>query len=203
MSLLKNDFTREQRFLLAKQSLFTKQTQMDLASKKLRFMDADVMHACDITEAGGIFDLLRTTNDKQVGLSDFDSNRLDNGQNVCVGRLRFAIAKAPKSDGKTADKVVYSTDFKDFPAELLNAKLMIKQDSKILCSLPVERFTTKAGSTKVQGEEDVLHLGTPIILVEQKPISVQLEFNPTSGINAGTDNVFVQVRFIGTQTSSK
>ncbi len=204
MQLLNSDFTREQRFLLAKKELFPKQTQADLAAKKLRFMDADILHTAKINEAGGgTYEMLVSTNDKVVGISDFDAQHLENGQNVGVGRIRLAFGKAAKSENKTADKVKYTTLFNDFPVELLRAKLIVKQDSKVLTKLPVERFTTGKMSEKTQGEEDVLHLGTPIVLVEQKPINIQLEFSSTSGIDAGTDDYFVQVRFIGTETSSK
>jgi hypothetical protein len=201
--MLKTDFTREQRFLLSKKERFPKQTQADLAAGKLRFMDSDVMHTAKINDGGGIYDLLRTTNDKQVGISDFDSNKLDAGVNIGVGRIKFGYGKALAADNKTAADIKYSSKAADLPAELLRAKLIVKQDGKVLLRLPVERFTQEAASTKVQGEEDVLHLGTPFVLVEQKPIDVQLEFNPDAGIVAGTDDHFVQVRFIGTETSSK
>ena len=201
--MLKTDFTREQRFLLAKKNKFPKQTQADLAAGKIRFMDSDISHTAKINDAGGIYDLLRSTNDKQVGISDFDSNKLDAGVNVGVGRIKFGYGKAPSDDDKTAADIKYSSKMADFPAELLRAKLIIKQDGKVLGRYPVERFTQATDSPKVQGEEDVLHLGTPFVLVEQKPIEIQLEFNPNAGIDAGTDDHFVQIRLMGTETSSR
>ena len=204
MKLLRSDYTREQRFLLNKApKMFPKQTLADLHKGKLRFMDSDIMHTAEISGAGGIFDLLRTTNDKQVGISDFDSNKLDAGINVAVGKIKIGYGKAPSADNKTAADIVYSSKLADFPAELLRAKLIIKQDNKVVGRYPIERFTQQADSTKVQGEEDALILGTPIILIEQKPIDIQLEFNPEKGMVAGTDDHFIQIRFIGTETSSK
>lgn len=201
--MLKTDFTREQRFLLAKKAMFTKQMQADLAAGRIRFVDSDITHSAEISDAGGIYDLLRTTNDKQVGISDFDSNKLEAGVNAAIGRIKIGYGKAATADSKTAADIAYSSDASVFPVELLRAKLIIKQDNKTLLRLPVERFTVAAKSTKVQGEEDVLHLGTPIVLIEQKPISIQLEFNPNAGITAGTDDHFLQVRLMGTETSSK
>lgn len=201
--MLKTDFTREQRFLLAKKAMFTKQMQADLAAGRVRFVDSDITHSAEISDAGGIYDLLRTTNDKQVGISDFDSNKLEAGVNAAIGRIKIGYGKAATVDSKTAADIAYSSDASVFPVELLRAKLIIKQDNKTLLRLPVERFTVAAKSTKVQGEEDVLHLGTPIVLIEQKPISIQLEFNPNAGITAGTDDHFLQVRLMGTETSSK
>jgi len=201
--MLKTDFTREQRFLLAKKAMFTKQMQADLAAGRVRFVDSDITHSAEISDAGGIYDLLRTTNDKQVGISDFDSNKLEAGVNAAIGRIKIGYGKAATEDSKTAADIAYSSDASVFPVELLRAKLIIKQDNKTLLRLPVERFTVAAKSTKVQGEEDVLHLGTPIVLIEQKPISIQLEFNPNAGITAGTDDHFLQVRLMGTETSSK
>ncbi len=201
--MLKTDFSKEQRFLLAKKAQFTKQMQADLAAGGVRFVDSDITHSAEISEAGGIYDLLRTTNDKQVGISDFDSNKLEAGVNAAVGRIKIGYGKAATADNKTAAAIAYSSDASLFPLELLRAKLIVKQDNKTLMRLPVERFTVAAKSTKVQGEEDVLHLGTPFVLVEQKPISIQLEFNPNAGITAGTDDHFLQVRLMGTETSSR
>ena len=204
MKLLRSDYTREQRFLLNKApKMFTKQTLAELRSGKLRFMDSDIMHTANISGAGGIFDLLRTTNDKQVGISDFDSNKLDAGVNAAIGKIKVGYGKAPSADKKTAAEISYSSKLADFPTELLRAKLIIKQDNKVVGRYPIERFTQQAASRRVQGEEDALVLGTPIVLVEQKPIDIQLEFNPSKGIVTGTDDHFIQVRFMGTETSSK
>lgn len=201
--MLKTDYTREQRFLLEKKSKFPQQTQKELVEGRLRFMDSDVAHACEISEAGGIYDLLRTTNDKVVGISDFDSNKLETGVNVAVGRIKLAYGKALSADNKKANEIQYSSDISVFPEALKKAKLIIKQDNKTELKLPVERFTVSDKSSKTQGEEDVLILGTPIILVEQKPVNIQLEFNPNQGIVAGVDDHFIQVRLIGTETATK
>lgn len=201
--MLKTDFTKEQRFLLAKKAEFTKQMQADLEAKRVRFIDSDIAHIANISEAGGIYDLLRTTNDKTVGVSDFDSNKLETGVNVAVGRVKVAYGKDASANNTKAHKINYSSDIAAFPPELLRAKLIISQDGKTMMRLPVERFLVSDKSSKTQGEEDVLHLGTPFILIEQKPVNIQLEFNPESGITAGTDDHFLQVRLMGTETSAR
>ncbi len=208
MELSKSDFSREQVFLYAKKGQFPKQTQLDMREGKVRFMDADRAHCAEITSAGGTYDLLKSTNDKLVGVSDFDSNKLDAGVNVGVGRIKLAYGTVSSVTYTTLEKQIANASFSskvaDFPTQLLRAKLNVKQDGKVLCSLPVERFTHAVGSTKVQGEEDVLHLSTPIILTEQKPVSIQLEFNSDAGIEAIADTAqLVQVRFMGTETASK
>ncbi len=201
--MLKTDFSKEQRFLLAKKAAFTKQMQAELATGKVRFVDSDIAHCAEISDAGGIYDLLRSTNDKEVGISDFDSNKLEAGVNAAIGRIKVGYGKAATADNKSASAISYSSDASVFPVELLRAKLIVKQDNKTLMRLPVERFTVADKSPKVQGEEDVLHLGTPFVLIEQKPISIQLEFNPNAGITAGTDDHFLQVRLMGTETSAR
>lgn len=203
--MLKSDFTREQRFLCSRQSVakMPKQMQADLRAKKIRFIDSDILHTSEISEAGGIYDLLRTTNEKEVGISDFDSNKLETGVNVAVGRIKIAYGKAPTEDGKKANQITYSSDITAFPTALLRAKLIFKQDNKTLLSLPVERFTVGAKSSKVQGEEDVLHLGTPMILIQQKTTHIQLEFNPNDGMDSGAHNHFFMVRTMGTETAAR
>lgn len=203
MSLLATDLPRAHRFLKAKSSAFPKQTQADFAANKVRFADSDINHTADVSEAGGIFDLLRSTNDKEVGISDFDGNKLEAGTNAAIDKIRFAYGKAAKTSNPKATDVAYSTLRNSFPKALLSAKLIIKQDGKTLLKLPVERFTQGASSQKVQGEEDALNLGTPIVLIEQKQIDIQLEFGPNSNMDAEDNVHFCQVRLMGTETMAR
>ncbi len=201
--MLKTDYTKAQRFLLDKKNMFPKQTLADLEAGRIRFIDSDTTHCAEVSEAGGIYDLLRTTNDKTVGISDFDSNKLEAGVNVAVDRIKLSYGKDAAANNTPANKISFSSKASVFPVDLLRAKLIIKQDNKTLLRLPVERFTHAADSALTQGEEDVLHLGSPLLLIEQKPVSIQLEFNPDAGITAGTDDHFVQIRLIGTETSAR
>jgi len=207
MQVEKPKFTRDQIFLIDQAKRFTKQMQADFHSGKVRFVDSDIAHTAEISEAGGIYDLLRTTNDKQVGVSDFDSNKLEAGVNAAIGRVKLGFAKALASTNPKAEDMNYSSELSAFPAELLRSKFIMKQDNKTLCRLPVERFTVGAKSQKSQGEEDVLHLGSPMILIEGKPINIQLEFNPNAGMNPGTGSeaykYFIQVRFMGAETAAR
>lgn len=199
------DFTRAQRFLKAFTDKFPKQTQDDLANGKIRFVDTDLMHACNITASGGIYDLLRTNNDKQVGVSDLDSNKLEPGVNIAVDRIKLSYATILTASviATTISDLDYNSNFAGVPTELKRAKLVIKQEGKTLLRLPVERFLVAAASPKSQGEEDCLILGTPIVLIEQKPLLIQLEFNPSKNMVVNTFSHFLQVRFMGTETASR
>ncbi|MCT4588358.1 MAG: hypothetical protein N4A71_11085 [Carboxylicivirga sp.] len=186
---------------MGKGKKFSRQTQADFDTNKLRFLDADLLHSAEITEGGGNFDLLKSTNDKVIGISDLDGDKLEPGVNIAVDRIKFSYGKAAASGSPTAASISYSSLVSAFPPELLRAKLAISQDRKTKLRLPVERFTQQANSPKVQGEEDVLHLGSLIFLEENKPIEIQLEFE--DAINAGADKHFVQVRCMGTETASR
>ncbi|MBR8534419.1 hypothetical protein KDU71_02520 [Carboxylicivirga sediminis] len=180
-----------------------KQMQADFRDQKVRFMDSDVNHIADITTAGGVYDLLRTTNDKIVGQSDFDSNKLEAGVNVAVEKIKIGYGKAVAADNTPIKDIVFSSLAGAMPEALKRAKLIIKQDNKTLLKLPVERFTQGAVSTKTQGEEDALELGTPLVLIEQKPIDIQIEFGQGADIVAGLDKHYLQVRLMGTETAAK
>lgn len=197
------DLTSDQRWLYNKSHNFSKQSQLDLAANKLRFIDSDIMHIANISAAAGTFDLLDSTNDKIVGLSDFDKNKLETGQNAAITKIKVAYGKDATANNTIAQKINFDSKTGGFPVELLRAKLVIRQDNKVLLRIPVERFTHAADSTMVQGNEDVMKLGTPLILVEQKPISLQLEFNNQAPIVQGTYDHYLQVRLMGTETTSK
>ncbi|GAA4839683.1 hypothetical protein [Algivirga pacifica] len=200
------DTTREQRFLFKKAQKagdIFEATRREILEGKARFMDADVTHRHDITNGAGIYNLLLPTNDKIVGISDFQGNQLDPGMNVAAGRIKIGYGKAATAGNPKPQDIVYSSKKGDFPKELLNAKLIVIQDSKTLMKLPVERFTVGADSSKAQGEEDALALSTLLLLAERKEIKVQLEFHPSQEMPDGADAHFFEVRFIGTQTVSK
>nr|WP_321453583.1 hypothetical protein [uncultured Carboxylicivirga sp.] len=201
--MLKTDYTKGQRALVDKKGLMTRQMQTEFKEKRVRFMDSDTNHIADITTAGGVYDLLRTTNDKVVGTSDFDSNKLETGVNVAVEKIKVGYGKAAVADNTPIKDIIFSSLAGAFPEPLKRAKLIIKQDNKTLLKLPVERFTHGAASTKTQGEEDALELGVPLILIEQKPIDIQIEFGQGADIVAGTDKHYLQVRLMGTETAAK
>jgi len=201
--MLKTDSTRSHRFLklMGTKGKFSKQTQDDFKTGKVRFLDADLLHTAEITEGGGNYDLIKSTNDKVVGVSDIDGDRLEPGINIAVDRIKLAYGKDAATNNPTAATVTYSSQISAFPVQLLRAKFVIKQDGKTKLRLPVERFTQSANSQHVQGVEDCLHLGSLILLEEQKPIVFQLEFE--DAMNAGSDKHFIQVRAFGTETASR
>ncbi len=201
--MLKTDYTKEQRSLVAKKGLMNKQMQSDFAAGKVRFMDSDINHIAEISTAGGVYDLLRTTNDKVIGVSDFDSNKLEAGVNASIGRIKIAYGTALTADATEVKDISFSSLASAFPEVLKRAKLIIKQDNKTLLKLPVERFTVGAVSSHAQGVEDTLELGTPVTLIEQKPVDIQLEFGPDAAMVQGLNDHYIQVRMMGTETAAK
>lgn len=200
--MLKTDYTKGQRVLVAKKGKMTKQMQSEFAARKVRFMDSDINHIAEISTAGGVYDLLRTTNDKIVGISDFDSNKLEAGVNAAIEKIKLGYGKVATADN-SIETVSFSSLGSGFPESLKRAKFIIKQDNKTLLKIPVERFTQGASSTKTQGVEDTYELGTPIVLIEQKPVDIQLEFGADSAMTQGADDHYLQVRLMGTETAAK
>lgn len=181
----------------------TKQMQAEFNAKRVRFMDSDVNHIAEISNAGGTYDLLETINDKVVGISDFHSNKLEAGVNVAVERIKVAYGKAATAGNPEVKDIAFSSLASAFPEVLKRAKLILKQDNKTLLRLPVEAFMHGAASTKTQGEEDAKELGVMPVLIEQKPIEIQLEFGSGSAMVQGDDDHYLQVRFLGTETAAK
>ncbi|MEH0157375.1 hypothetical protein V6R21_24900 [Limibacter armeniacum] len=118
------DTTREQRFLFKKAQKpgdIFEATRKEILEGKARFMDADVTHRHDISNGAGIYNLLLPTNDKIVGISDFQGNQLDPGMNVAAGRIKIGYGKAASAGNPKPQDILYSSKKTDFPKELLNA----------------------------------------------------------------------------------
>lgn len=210
------DTSREQRHLFRtakKKGVIFESTRQDIIKGNARFMESDVLHRANITTGAGIYNILLSNQDKDVGVSDFQGNQNDPGVNIAVGRVRIGYAKVDEfeADGvtpnaayatATAKNAIYTNSLSEIPVELRPAKLKVLQDNKTLFSLPVERFTVGNVSSKVQGEEDVLLLQTPIVLAERKEIQIQLEFSPTQEMPDGAKHFF-EVRLMGVQTASR
>ena len=95
--MLKTDSTRSHRFLkaLGDNKKFTRQTQADYNNGKLRFLDADLLHSADITEGGGIYELLKSKSEEVGRINFFDTQSLQ-VKRLLIFRMFWMILRSNK-----------------------------------------------------------------------------------------------------------
>lgn len=102
--------------------------------RKSRLNDATLYIAKVITGLSGVIEMLTNTTVKASGMSSFDKNVLEFGRNFVARKIRvlFTLDGGENNSPKTADW--FNNDV--MAGALINADLTIKQNDKVMISLP-------------------------------------------------------------------
>lgn len=192
--------TRGQRFLVSKGKELDAQTQLDIQSKRLRFVDADIYLRVEVTGKAGIHVLLDETNVRKAGVTNFNQDKFPKGFNLVLEKIRFGVA----SDAAITNvaNVSYSNKLSLADKAIQNAEFRIKQDGKVIVNLPVARLMGEEISKSTQGQEDAFKLDSLQLLKENSPISMELEYPVGSTVDAATKH-HIEIRLMGTATAQR
>ncbi len=193
--------TKAQLFLMTMIGALDAQTQADVASGKVQFVDADVYLRHNITGAAGTFDLLDENTTKTIGLTNWDGNKLAKTINMALERVRLGYATTATGGITKPEALKYSNKLSDAPAALLNAELVIVQNDKPIVEIPVQRFFGESVNNRPVGAEDSVVLDSLRLIKENVPVGIQIKF--PKGVALPDANHFVEVHLIGTQTRTR
>lgn len=197
------ELTKGQKFIAKKAKQLDANTRDLLAKGEMRYTDGDFYHRSKISASSNIENLIESTNEKIVGVSNIDKNRLPAGENLALQHLGVRYAEAATGTDIAA-VTGWTTDKASVPAALLNAELTIVQDQKTLVRLPVARFFSEAKSEKLNGVEDVCELNSIQLIKADTPITAQIEYAEGQSVAAASGNdAFIEVRFLGDKTTTK
>lgn len=186
------------------QGLLDADTANAIKSGNATFLDSHVIHRAEITSAASIKKLLIATNDLKVGVSDFDKDRLQRGDDMVVSKMIIAFGAKAKAAGMTADQVDFASLRANFPAALKSARIKVQQGGITKLDLPVERFVQGLASPKVTGVENAVELGRMFVLNSTQATNIVLEFPDGASIADDTTNQsWISVEFLGTKVAKK
>lgn len=103
---------------------------------EIKPMPSEVYVNKEITVGGGTLDLLKGSTNNEVGVTNFDGNKLDDGRAFVVDGVAFHIAigdAGAKPYNVDYDKGIASAEFQPFQF----ANLVLKQNNEILVKLPI------------------------------------------------------------------
>lgn len=144
---------------------------------------------------GGNIPLLNGNSTQEVGVTNFDGNRLDNGRFFVIEAVTLLYGEADAS--KKVWEVAYK---KEPPAELLASTLVLRQNGEVIVKLPIVSINNAKRS-----DEYYRRLGALALIEPTQTVDVTIESPAGSSItpaNSG-DKSFVQVLFKGFETYMK
>jgi len=143
---------------------------------------------------GGSVNLLEGVSAAEIGITNFDGQRLDSDRYFIIDALTVNYGTA--STGTSAKAVDYSTAL---PAALKNANLVIRQDNEVILRLPVSSINDAKNT-----DDRYRELGAFALLRDQKTISIDLEFPAGADLGAGAGkDGYVEVLLKGFETYIK
>ncbi|WP_338393810.1 hypothetical protein [Fulvitalea axinellae] len=192
-------------YMKTKLSILPKQIQSDFQKNLVKFRDVCLIHRAQIDNGGGKYPLLRTSNNKRVGYSDFQEDKLEGGQNVAVTRLKIGYSMVASGDSgfgaANESNVRYSDKAADLPNVLLSSVLSITQDNNTVFRQPISALVSEE-SMRGNASSAALDLEIPFLLVERKPINVEIQFPEGEGTSE-SDKHFFEFQLFGVETASK
>ena len=145
--------------------------------------------------AGGNVPLLNGNSTQEVGVTNFDGNRLDNGRFFVIDSVALLYGEAADS------KKVWEVDYnKEIPAELKASHLVLRQNGEVITKLPVESIYQSSKT-----DERYHRLGALAVIEPTQTVDLTIETPAGSSITTanGSDKSFVQVLFKGFETYMK
>lgn len=188
--------TREMRYFESKGVLdrLDPNSKRIIAAGNASYYDADFYIRSQIT---GTQDVLLTSNQKVVGVSNLNENRLPELTNLIISAVRVAYATHATLTNPAAVK--YDNVNAAVPVALLNGELIIKINDRPVVELPISKFFNANGTAPVsfqaQGSNDTIELQAMKVVTPQDVIGVEIKL--PNGLTLGANNHFLEVRLLG------
>lgn len=162
---------------------------------KIRPTDSELYVRKAVGSGGnGTVNLLEGLANSEVGISNFDGQRLDADRYFVVNALTVNYGVA--ATGTSAAAVNYTTAL---PAGLKCANVVIKQDNEVLFRIPIASINeSKSSDTRYR------ELGAFSLIRDQKTVRVEIEFPDGTDLAPGAGNAgYVEVLLSGFETYIK
>lgn len=157
----------------------------------------------NITNKGGIVELLDTNTRQIDGESTFNGMTLEEGVNIALEKIRFGYATSATVGGELDPTLVrYSNLYDDVPPVLANADLVITQQGKDILSVPVRNLLVGAKSERAAGAVDAYESDVIRVLRSKTPVKISLRF-PKGASIGNAANHFIELHLIGAATARK
>lgn len=185
-------FKNDEKYLQVEQYLLdvVKKKGITIPTHRMRLAAGEMMVSSKYS-AGGSSNLLNGNVAREVGVSNFDGNKLETDRYFVIDGVTIAYG-----EGNAADKV-YAVEYdKEVPAVLKSSNLIVRQNGQVLISLPIVSIINAK-----KKEDFYRHLNGLVLLEPNQPVEIIIESPVGSTITPSTgDTSFVRVLLKGYET---
>lgn len=185
-------FKNDEKYLQVEQYLLdvAKKKGITIPTHRMRLAAGEMMVSSKYS-AGGSSNLLNGNVAREVGVSNFDGNKLETDRYFVIDGVTIAYG-----EGNAADKV-YAVEYdKEVPAVLKSSNLIVRQNGQVLISLPIVSIINAK-----KKEDFYRHLNGLVLLEPNQPVEIIIESPVGSTITPSTgDTSFVRVLLKGYET---
>ncbi|MFL0077015.1 hypothetical protein V3A08_07450 [Tenacibaculum maritimum] len=162
------------------------------SKSEIKPMPSEVYVNKEITVGGGTIDLLKGSANNEVGVTNFDGNKLDDGRAFAVDGVAFHIAIGDSGAhpyNVDYDKGVQSSEFQPFQF----ANLVLKQNNEILVKLPISSIENGKENFSEYRDLDLT------LISPKTKVEVQIQFPDDVAVPVLDDGkaLFVSAKFRG------
>lgn len=182
-------------FLMSVANQLSAQLISDIQSGKVALIP-ETLYLRKQISGGSIITLLDTNSRNIPGICNFDTNILNPGRILVFDQIAIGY----KSGATTGLEGALSYN-SAAPKELQNAIFTISQNGKVIFSKPFGDVHNIG--TGVKGEDNYTELKALGLLVDNKPITLQLQFAPGVVLDDSTVKHYIEIRLNGLATASK
>ncbi len=175
--------------------ILSKNYQWDTSRMKL--VDSE-LYVNNKIGVGGFQELLLSSSIRQVGVTNFDGNRLAKDRIFVINGVTFGFAL--EDDSKEIDQIEYKFPKKGekLPEYLSHANLVLKQAGEIILNLPIRSIWNGA----ISNRELYRELGALELIEDNSTVNLTVEYPTNTDAPAGGKKLFVSVFFRGFETYS-
>lgn len=185
-------FKNDEKYLQVEQYLLdvVRKKGITIPTHRMRLAAGEMMVSSKYS-AGGSSNLLNGNVAREVGVSNFDGNKLETDRYFVIDGVTIAYG-----EGNAADKV-YAVEYdKEVPAVLKSSNLIVRQNGQVLISLPIVSIINAK-----KKEDFYRHLNGLVLLEPNQPVEIIIESPVGSTITPSTgDTSFVRVLLKGYET---
>lgn len=182
-------------FLMSVANQLSAQLISDIQSGKVALIP-ETLYLRKQISGGSIITLLDTNSRNIPGICNFDTNILNPGRILVFDQIAIGY-KSGATTGLEGALSYNSTA----PKELQNAIFTISQNGKVIFSEPFGDVHNIG--TGVKGEDNYTELKALGLLVDNKPITLQLQFAPGVVLDDSTVKHYIEIRLNGLATAAK
>ncbi|HPH46951.1 MAG TPA: hypothetical protein PKU83_08090 [Chryseolinea sp.] len=148
---------------------------------------------------GGEIDLLLSSLDESVGITNIDKRKLPKFVNFIVNQLQFGYGSSAIANAAKPEDVQYDSLIASVPVSLQHANFIIRQNDTPIYTIPVKQLLQQEKTREFEGDAGYV-VKYPRVIKQDVQFQVSIKFPDGKSLSSGVVDHFVEVYVKGTRT---